>query len=234
MRLSSILSLLLVSQLLVGCEMLQRPDTGQQQGTAVPDSSPQTDAQGAPGGQVEACPAPVAPVCAEPEVKVVERIIERTYEKMVEVPVAKDKLVLGSVEYFLVEPGGMRLESLVDSGAATSSLGTQELTLFERDGKDWVRFSLTNPVDAAQPVKIELPVRRFVRVARPGFDSQRRPVVDMSLTVGEVTHMVEVNLTERSGFDYVLLIGRNFLKDTAVVDVSRRYVQGDPKLPFAK
>ncbi|MFC6980534.1 RimK/LysX family protein [Microbulbifer taiwanensis] len=69
---------------------------------------------------------------------------------------------------------------------------------------------------------------------RPGFDSQRRPVVEMSLTVGDVTHMVEVNLTDRSSSEYLMLIGRNFLKDAAVVDVSRRNVQGAPKLPNTK
>jgi hypothetical protein len=73
-----------------------------------------------------------------------------------------------------------------------------------------------------------------VRVSRPGFGSQKRPIVDMNLTIGEVTHMVEVNLTDRSGLDFLLLVGRNFLKDAAVVDVSRQHVQGPPKSPQSK
>jgi hypothetical protein len=104
---------------------------------------------------------------------------------------------------------------------------------FERDGKEWVRFKVSVG-DEEDAVSVELPVKRYVRVARPGFDTQRRPVVDMSLTVGEVTHMVEVNLTDRSSLDYRLLVGRNFLKDAAVVDVSRRKVQGQPRPPAPK
>lgn len=230
MRTSPILWLLLACQLLAGCESLQFP--WQKEPVAV-----------APGPQVETpdvaasaeqCPEPTEVVCAEPEVKVVERVIERRFEKVVEVPVAKDKLVLGTVEMVSIEPGGVALDSLIDTGAATSSLSAEELKPFERDGQEWVRFKLSTTGDDADPVTIELPVKRYVRVARPGFDSQRRPVVDMSLTVGDVTHMVEVNLTDRSSLDYRLLVGRNFLKDAAVVDVSRRNVQGAPKLPVSK
>ncbi|MFI2811619.1 MULTISPECIES: RimK/LysX family protein [Microbulbifer] len=186
-----------------------------------------------PAGAAAQCPEPQEVVCAEPEVKVVERVIERTYEKVVEVPVAKDKLVLGEVEIVALEPGGVTLKALIDTGAPTSSLSVKELKPFERDGKDWVRFLVSTPGDD-EPVTVELPIKRQVRVERPGFGSQRRPIVNMSLTVGDVTHMVEVNLTERSGMDHPLLVGRNFLKDAAVVDVSRREVQGEPRLPVAK
>ncbi|KUJ81479.1 hypothetical protein AVO43_13035 [Microbulbifer sp. ZGT114] len=179
------------------------------------------------------CPPVQEVVCAEPEVKVVERVIERTFEKVVEVPVAKDKLVLGSVEMVAIEPGGLLLESLIDTGAPTSSLSVGGLKPFERDGKEWVRFKVSVG-DEDDALSVELPVKRYVRVARPGFDTQRRPVVDMSLTVGEVTHMVEVNLTDRTSLDYRLLVGRNFLKDAAVVDVSRRKVQGQPRPPAPK
>lgn len=227
MRNSPLLWLVLASQLLAGCESLQRNGSWQEP-VAAPGAVDETVQEVPPGEQ---CPAQQEVVCAEPEVKVVERVIERTYEKLVEVPVAKDKLVLGSVESVAIEPGGLVLNSLVDTGAATSSLGAEELTPFERDGKEWVRFKLIpEGQDDTDGVSIELPVKRYVRVARPGFERQRRPVVDMSLTVGEVTHMVEINLTDRSDFEYQLLVGRNFLKDAAVVDVSRRNVQGAPRL----
>ena len=227
MRFLPSISLLLVLQLLTGCESLM-PD--ENQGPVVEPAIPPAETS---LGAAQ-CPPVETVVCAEPEVKVVERVIERNFEKVVEVPVAKDKLVLGSEEFFTVEPGGLRLLALVDTGAATSSLSVVALTPFERDGSDWVRFSLSDGSDA-EPVKIELPIKRHVRVARPGFDRQRRPIVDMSLTVGEVTHMVEVNLVERGEFEFPLLVGRNFLKDAAVVDVSRKQVQGKPKLPsFSK
>jgi len=231
MRTFPLVWLLLACQLLAGCESLHFP--WQKAPAAVPGEitpAPEVAGEGA------RCPEPVEVVCAEPEVKVVERVIERRFEKVVEVPVAEGKLVLGSVETVAIEPGGLVVDSLVDTGAATSSLSAQELTPFERDGKEWVRFKLLPPGSGAEdePITIELPLKRQVRVTRPGFGSQKRPIVDMSLTIGEVTHMVEVNLTERSSADFLLQVGRNFLKDAAVVDVSRRNVQGAPKMPASK
>ena len=229
MRFLPLVSFSLVLLLLTGCE-LSSPRQPQVPGAVEPAET----VVGAPDGGEALCPPVETVVCAEPEVKVVERVIERSYEKVVEVPVAKDRLVLGSEEAFTVEPGGLTLRALIDTGAATCSLSVLDLTPFERDGSDWVRFNLAAE-DDAKPVKIELPIKRHVRVARPGFERQRRPIVNMSLTVGEVTHMVEVNLIERADFDFPLLVGRNFLKDAAVVDVSRKGVQGKPQLPsFSK
>nr|WP_158217338.1 RimK/LysX family protein [Microbulbifer agarilyticus] len=223
-----LLSLLLVSQILTGCESLfsRGPTTAPETVNVFEDTPTTADAAAAPGQ----CPPVQAVVCAEPEVKVVERVIERKFETIVEVPVAKDKLVLGSQEYAVVEPSGLRLKALIDTGAATSALSVNGITRFERDGSDWVRFNLSDG-SGASPEKIELPIQRHVRVARPGFDRQRRPIVSMSLTIGEVTHMVEMNLVERDEFEFPLLVGRNFLKDAAVVDVSRKFVQGNGQLP---
>ncbi|MCX2801909.1 RimK/LysX family protein [Microbulbifer thermotolerans] len=231
MRTFSLLCVLLATQLLAGCESLQFPWLGKP-----PETEPAEAAAVPAAEEALQCPEPVEVVCAEPEVKVVERVIERHFEKVVEVPVAKDKLVLGTVETVSIEPGGLSLDSVIDTGSSTSALNARDLTPFERDGKEWVRFKLI-PSDSAEgdaPVTIELPVKRYMRVARPGFESQRRPVVEMNLTIGDVTHMVEVNLTDRGNSDFLLLIGRNFLKDAAVVDVSRRNVQGAPKVPVGK
>ncbi|AQQ68409.1 hypothetical protein Mag101_12780 [Microbulbifer agarilyticus] len=229
MRFLPLFSLLLMSQLLVGCESLfsRAPAAAPEPVNVFEDTPSAADAAALPGQ----CPPVQAVVCAEPEVKVVERVIERKFETIVEVPVAKDKLVLGSQEYAMVEPGDLRLKAQIDTGVATSSLHVEQLTRFERDGSDWVRFNVSNG-DDTEAVKIELPIERHVRVARPGFDRQRRPIVNMSLTIGDVTHMVEVNLVQRGDFDFPLQVGRNFLKDSAVVDVSRRFVQGNGQLPI--
>ncbi|MCQ3827927.1 ATP-dependent zinc protease [Microbulbifer elongatus] len=227
MRFLPCISLLLLVQLLAGCETLRLSQPAPPESPNVFEETP--PAQAAPDATGQ-CPPVEAVVCAEPEVKVVERVIERKFETIVEVPVAKDKLVLGSEEYFVIEPGALRLKALVDTGAATCSLSVGDMTPFERDGNDWVRFNLSDGGDA-EPLKIELPIKRHVRVARPGFERQRRPVVNMSLSIGEVTHMVEVNLVERGEFEFPLLVGRNFLKDAAVVDVSRKLVQGNGTAP---
>ncbi|WP_444932133.1 ATP-dependent zinc protease [Microbulbifer sp. SSSA002] len=223
----SLLWFMLTLSVLAGCESLMYP--GRDRVAQPAEVAPVAE----PARAAVQCPEPVEVICAEPEVKVVERVIERRVEKIVEVPVARDKLVLGAVEKVAIEPPGLVLESVVDTGSPTSTLQVGKLTPFERDGKDWIRFQIAQP-GAEAPVSVELPISRHVRIERLGFESQRRPVVELNLTVGQATHMVEVNLAEAGDFDLPMLLGRNFLKDAAVVDVSRRNVQGLPKIDGVK
>ena len=53
----------------------------------------------------------------------------------------------------------------------------------------------------------------------------------LDLPMGKVTRLVEVNLADRTGFEYPLLIGRDFLRDVAVVDVTKKYTQATPGAP---
>ena len=135
----------------------------------------------------------------------------------------KKLLVVGSVERLTISPPGLKLRARIDTGAETTSLHADPIVRFERDGKRWVRFTLQASPDA-EPVVMERPVERRVRIKRHDADSQRRYVVKLWLQLGEIKEHVEVTLTDRSDFEFPLLVGRNWLTDTAVVDVSRRYV----------
>ena len=108
-------------------------------------------------------------------------------------------------------------------GAETTSLHANPIIRFERDGKRWVRFTVREEAEF-EAIVLERPVVRRVRIKRHDMESQRRYVVKLWLKLGEIREKVEVTLTDRSDFEYPLLVGRNWLTDTAVVDVSRRYV----------
>ena len=41
--------------------------------------------------------------------------------------------------------------------------------------------------------------------------------------VGAIRSKIDVNLSDRTDFEYPLLIGRNFLMDNMIVDVSRHH-----------
>ena len=66
------------------------------------------------------------------------------------------------------------------------------------------------------------PVVRWVSIRRRGGGSIVRPVVIMDLCVGGIRVEGEVNLADRTGFNYPLLIGRNMLSDARIsVDSSQ-------------
>ncbi len=76
---------------------------------------------------------------------------------------------------------------------------------------------------------MERPVKRIVRIIQSSVDGyDRRYVVEMPITIGDVTEETEFTLRDRQHLIYPVLLGRSYLRDTALVDVSRRYVQPKP------
>lgn len=136
-----------------------------------------------------------------------------------------DKLLLGSVEFVDIQPGGLHLEARIDSGAKTSSLHAQQIVRFERDGRRWVRFR-TFTGRGAQTIQLELPWVRRARIKGEGEAYEARPVVLVDVRIGTRTQGLEMTLTDRRNYDYPVLIGRNFLRDHALIDTSRSHLQG--------
>jgi len=137
------------------------------------------------------------------------------------------KLILGESEWVYVEEANGAFQSRVDTGAATSSISATDITVFEREGKRWVKFKM--PLDNGKSLNIEAPFVRYVRIKQASADSSdRRPVVRLTMQLGSLTEKAEFSLKDRSEMDFSLLLGREFIKDVAVVDVAREFVQPKP------
>ena len=136
-----------------------------------------------------------------------------------------DKMVLGEIERVWIDPPGISVEARIDTGASSSSLHGSNITRFERDGDDWVRFDIG---DEEQSTTLERPVTKFVRVYQQADRSgSRRPVVELRLYLGNVKDTFEFTLADRSHLQQEVILGRNFLTDIALVDVGRKFVQPD-------
>mgnify|MGYP005756115859 CR=1 FL=1 len=141
------------------------------------------------------------------------------------------KLIVGETEEIWLDAVNDSFPARIDTGATTSSLSAQDITVFERDGNPWVSFNLAHEgVDEKLPV--ETPLVRYVRIRQASADNtERRPVVALTLRLGRLSERTEFTLTDRSQMTYPVLLGREFLKDIAVVDIARQNVQGKPKRP---
>lgn len=164
------------------------------------------------------------PSCPEPQV--IERIVTKTVPAALP-PMASTagKLhlpIVGAVEWARVEPAGLWLESRIDTGADTTSMHAEDIQLIEKDGKRYVSFVLIDALTGSRHPQ-ELRLRRRVLIKQSDGPDQRRYVVRMWVTLGEARSRIDVNLTDRTNFEYPLLIGRNFLIDTMIVDVSRHH-----------
>jgi hypothetical protein len=148
---------------------------------------------------------------------------------------AAEKTVYGLNEYARIYDLDLEVAAKLDTGAKTASLSAREIKRFKRDDETWVRFYLA--IDEAHEHPIERPLARISKIKRRAGDYDpeeektytARPVIEMSVCMGQARRTIEVNLTDRSAFQYPLLIGSEALKRfSALVDPSLKYAAGKP------
>jgi len=135
--------------------------------------------------------------------------------------VAEAKQVVGWVEKVRIYPGDLLIQAKLDTGAKTSSLNCDCMNFFERNGVEWVRFSLTN--DEGATVSLEREIYRNSQIKRHFGENQERPVVKLGVCLGNAYQEVEVNLVDRGGLNYQMLIGRTALEGRFVIDPAATY-----------
>jgi hypothetical protein len=145
-----------------------------------------------------------------------------------------DKKTYGLHEHVYLPELNLRLKAKLDSGAETASLSAHHIHTFTRQGERWVRFTVK--IDAAHDVTLERPLLRMSHIKRRHADHTlgvepklhtSRPVIAMVTCMGQEIHTIEVNLTNRSHFDYPLLLGSKALRHyNALIDVARSYTAG--------
>ncbi|MFC0667101.1 ATP-dependent zinc protease [Azotobacter chroococcum] len=148
---------------------------------------------------------------------------------------AAEKTIFGLNEYVSLPELKLEVAAKLDTGAETASLSARDITRFKRNGETWVRFYLA--IDDSHAHPIERPLARVSKIKRRSGDYDpaesktytARPVVELDFCMGETLRTIEVNLTDRSAFQYPLLIGSEALaRFGALVDPSIKYAAGKP------
>lgn len=130
------------------------------------------------------------------------------------------KIIIGEVENVRLVPPNVVLKARIDTGAKTTSIDARNITPFERDGKQWVRFVC---MDGEKEHTLERKVIKTVQIKRHGKAAQDRYVINMRIILGNVSQLIHVNLNDRETYTYPVLIGRNFLRDYFLVDVAKKH-----------
>lgn len=93
-------------------------------------------------------------------------------------------------------------------------------TSMEDPMPEMITFKLTSR--RGREVIYTAPVVRWVSIRRRGGGNIVRPVVNLDLCIGGIRVNGEVNLADRSGFNYPLLVGRNMLSEAGIaIDSSK-------------
>ena len=129
--------------------------------------------------------------------------------------------VVGWVEKVCIQPYELILPAKVDTGAVTCSLHAPDLTEFEKNGEKWVKLTVVD--GSGKRTVIEQRIIGMRKIKRHFGQSQDRPVIRLTICVGNIQKTAEVNLVDRTGFEFPLLIGRNFMDGSVIVDPSAKY-----------
>lgn len=131
---------------------------------------------------------------------------------------SNEKMIYGYVEKAMLVDKNLALSAKLDTGAKSASLSAIHIEEFEKDGKNYMRFTVPSKSGEVEFVseyvgKVKIKVRsqeHFSSLARP--EPIKRPVVLMRIRIGTKERMIRVNLTNRKRFNYPLLLGRDAIK----------------------
>ena len=144
-----------------------------------------------------------------------------------------DRRVLGWREWVALPDLGIpAIRVKLDTGARSSSLHVEAIEEFRRDDIDWVRFKL-DPVSRSRSSSrrrarwIEAPLLDRREVTDSSGGVSLRPFIRTDVLIADQRYAIEINLTNRRGMLFPMLLGRTAMQARWLIDPEQSYVLGD-------
>lgn len=133
-----------------------------------------------------------------------------------------EKTIVGRLEHVCISALQLYdLDAKIDTGADSSSLHCDNIYIDENNN---VHFTL---LDAVHPAyngkKFTFALHKLKRVKSSNGTIQERPSIKTDITLLGKTYKATITLTNRADMKYPMLIGRKFLANRYLVDVSTQY-----------
>ena len=120
------------------------------------------------------------------------------------------------------------LHAKIDSGARTSSLHAVRIKPIERDGEEWIAFTIPrSPEHAAKRVEAKVFDHRPVKSSNGKV--QERYVIETTMALGPLTWTGHITLANRGSMAFPMLVGRRALRRGFLVNSGERWMLGKPK-----
>ena len=140
---------------------------------------------------------------------------------------AASQEIVGWVENVLLTEDNLLVKAKIDSGARHSSLHCDCEVVVNQKGEKWVHLKIEN--FEGKTTELNKKVFRQAKIKRHDGKMQIRDVIKLNIGLGSVKKEVEVNLIDRTGLNYQLLIGRSYLKGDFLIDTNKKFING-PKI----
>ena len=130
----------------------------------------------------------------------------------------------------LPELGVNRLKAKVDTGARTAALHAENIEVFTREDRDWVRFKITDGDEDAEWRVCERPLADIREIKNTSGIPEPRYVINTSLRLGGRRWRIDVSLANRAEMGFELILGRTSIRRrNIVVNPGRSFLAGEPK-----
>lgn len=121
------------------------------------------------------------------------------------------------------------IKAKIDTGACTSALHAEVLSISEYQNEKFIRFKVyPHQGDQYAPkiCKARLIANRFV-MSSSGH-REKRYVIRTTVTVGKISFITDITLTDRSPLRFRMLLGRLALRKNFLIDPAKSHIQGRP------
>lgn len=134
-----------------------------------------------------------------------------------------EKKIVGTVELIsILDLELYDLDAKIDTGADSSALHCDHIHI---DENNFVHFHLLDEVhESYHGKKIVMPLYKLKRVKSSNGEIQERASIRVSVEFFSKKYKTVISLTNRSDMKYPMLIGRKFLANKFLVDVSKEYL----------
>ena len=131
----------------------------------------------------------------------------------------KEKKIVGRKELIsILDLELYDLDAKVDTGADSNALHCDNIIV----DKDTVHFCLLDEVhESYHGKRMSMPLYKLKKVKSSNGEIQMRPSIKVSVEFFGKKYTSVISLTNRADMKFPMLIGRRFLKDRFLVDVSK-------------
>ncbi|WP_242111547.1 ATP-dependent zinc protease family protein [Luteimonas aquatica] len=136
-------------------------------------------------------------------------------------------IVLGWREWVALPALGItRLRAKIDSGARSSALHVDAQWRFTEGGAPWVGFRITPWKSRQRVIEAAAPLLDERDVVDSGGHRTRRAFLRTPLRLAGIEREIEINLTDRRGMLFPMLLGRSAMAGAFMVDPAQSSIHG--------
>jgi len=115
----------------------------------------------------------------------------------------------------------------IDTGARTSAIHAEHISVFEKDGQSRVRFRVPKTI-VHKPVWIDVPVHDERAIKNTSGIPEQRLIIEVLMLLGRHRWRIELSLANRANMGFDMILGRTAIRNRNIlVNPGRSFLLGD-------